>query len=107
MKKNYFDRIPVRIDKSGRTDGVCYIIHENTGFFNFAAQRLFKRPRQSFIRLDEYGEFIWNTIDGIRSVYDIALMFSKRFDKGNIELTAKFISDLERNGFIGYIGMPI
>ncbi len=102
INKNYFDRIPVRVDESGENGGELCIIHENTGFFNFIAQRLFRRPRRSFISLDKYGGFIWKAIDGKRSVYDIAVMFSHEFDRGSYDLTAGFIAALGRNGFIKY-----
>ena len=56
-KKNYIDNIPRINDMKWEVleDGIVEIIVENTGFYNKVAQRLFKKPRYSFIKLDEYG----------------------------------------------------
>ena len=50
---------------------IVEITVENTGFYNKVAQRLFKKPRYSFIKLDEYGSFVWQQIDGKKSIYEI------------------------------------
>ena len=56
-KKNYIDNIPRINDMKWEVleDGIVEITVENTGFYNKVAQRLFKKPRYSFIKLDEYG----------------------------------------------------
>ena len=52
-------------------DGIVEITVENTGFYNTIAQKIFKKPRYSFIKLDEYGSFVWQKIDGKKSIYEI------------------------------------
>ena len=56
-KKNYIDNIPKINDMKWEVleDGIVEITVENTGFYNTIAQKIFKKPRYSFIKLDEYG----------------------------------------------------
>ena len=59
-KKNYIDHIPKINDMKWEVleDGIVEITVENKGFYNTIAQKIaFKRPRYSFIKLDEYGSF--------------------------------------------------
>ena len=74
-KKNYIDNIPRINDMKWEVleDGIVEITVENTGFYNKVAQRLFKKPRYSFIKLDEYGSFVWQQIDGKKSIYEISI----------------------------------
>ena len=53
-KKNYIDHIPKINDMKWEVleDGIVEITVENKGFYNTIAQKLFKRPRYSFIKLD-------------------------------------------------------
>ena len=64
-KKNYIDNIPKINDMKWDVseDGIVEITVENTGFYNTIAQKIFKKPRYSFIKLDEYGSFVWQKIE--------------------------------------------
>ena len=59
-QENYLDRIPAINDKKWEVgeDGLVEVTVENTGFYNTIAQKFFKRPRFSFIKLDEYGSCV-------------------------------------------------
>ena len=35
------------------------------------AQLIARKPRYSYIELDDFGTFVWHSIDGVRSIYDI------------------------------------
>ena len=52
-KKNYIDNIPKINDMKWDVleDGIVEITVENTGFYNTIAQKIFKKPRYSFIKL--------------------------------------------------------
>jgi len=41
----------------------------NRGLFNRIAQLLFRKPKVSKIELDELGSFIWQAMDGAKTVY--------------------------------------
>lgn len=75
-KKNYLDFVPGinpqnTWDQDEKT-GIVTIHMENRGLYHWIAQRLFRSPRVSHISLDEYGSFLWQKIDGTRSVGDLA-----------------------------------
>ena len=64
---NYLELIPVRNPAFPYTvadDGIVTISVEWQGFYHRIAQRFFRRPRVSDIKLDAYGSFVWRTIDG-------------------------------------------
>ena len=71
-QKNYLDNIP-KVNKKWELleDGIVEITVENTGMFNTIAQKIFKKPRYSFIKLDVYGSCVWQQIDGKRTIYEI------------------------------------
>ncbi|MCQ2593422.1 MAG: PqqD family protein [Treponema sp.] len=60
-------------------DGAVTIFVENKGVFNFIAQKFFKKPRFTQIHLEEFGSFIWQQIDGIKTVKDIADLMHEQF----------------------------
>ena len=107
INENYLEKIPVRNEniswKQDDENKVTLEI-ENTGFFNFLAQKLFKKPRISYIHLDDMGSFIWPLIDGEKSVLDISVPFEAHFgEKAQplYERIAKYFQILESYGFIG------
>ena len=64
-KKNYLDYVPVcapgynwKLNEKKQVE----IEVQNKGFYNWLAQKFFKRPKVSYISLDEYGSFVWQKI---------------------------------------------
>lgn len=43
------------------------------------AQKFFKKPKYSNIKLDQFGSFIWDKIDGKRNIEQIANLLEKEF----------------------------
>lgn len=84
MKKNqnFLDYIP-RPVKCIRVvageDGLNHleILHE--GWADKLAQRFFKKPEVTKIKLEKIGSFIWNCIDGKRSIYEISWLVKEEF----------------------------
>ena len=71
-KENYLDKVPAFSEKLSwrqEDDGLVTILMENTGIFNRIFQVFFKKPKVSYIHLDEMGSFILPLVDGRRSVY--------------------------------------
>lgn len=69
---NYLDRIPARRPSIGWTTdaaGAVTLEIENKGWANRLLQLLFFRPRVSYIHLDRLGSFIWQEMDGEKSVH--------------------------------------
>lgn len=106
-KKNFLDLVPVcnpEYEWEEDAEGIVTVHVKNKGFYNWLAQKMFRRPPVSRIALDEYGSFVWRQMDGARSVYEISGLLSARFGKEAepvIERLVAYIRILDRNKFIG------
>lgn len=78
---NYLDMIPVRADLAWSADeeGIITLEIENKGVMNTIAQKIFRKPRTSYVHLDKMGSFLWPLIDGKQTVYDLAAPVKERF----------------------------
>ena len=106
--KNYIDNIPKINDKKWELmpDGIVEITIENTGFYNRVAQKIFKRPRYSFIKLDEYGSCVWQQIDGQKTIYEIGQILKESHKGASNQLYERlstFFGILERNKYIIFV----
>ena len=109
MKKeeNYLEKVPVKGDFEWTTndEGIVTLEIENKGIMNRIFQVLLKKPKITYIHLDENGSFVWQQIDGNLSITEIGMTVSERF--GNdaeplYERLAQFFKILETNKFIGW-----
>lgn len=106
QNKNYLDLVPEHNKKyrfETNESGDVTIFVENRGIFNKAAQLLLKKPEISQIHLEGMGNFIWMQMDGIRTVYDIALLVKNRFGQQAEPLydrLLQYLKTLEDYGFI-------
>lgn len=104
--KNYLEYIPV-IEKKWELseDGLVEVTVENTGFYNTLAQKLFKKPRFSFIKLDKYGSFVWQQIDGKKTIYEIGKILEKKHKEAGVRLYERlsaYFGILEGNGYVSF-----
>lgn len=108
-KENYLDYIPKhneRFSWESKDNGLVVIKVPNTGFFNRIAQLIFRKPKFSYIDLDEFGSFVWTQMDGQKSVYEIGQAVKRQFgDKAEplYERLAKFITVLRNNAYVVYV----
>ncbi|MCI5597123.1 MAG: PqqD family peptide modification chaperone [Lachnospiraceae bacterium] len=107
-KENYLDYVPVCAPgyEWSEEKGVVVIKVENKGFYNWVAQKLFKRPRFSYISLDEFGSFVWKQMDGTKTIYEIAGKVKEEFgEKAEplYERISQYFQILYRNHYIGYV----
>lgn len=106
IKKNYLEKIPVISDTVGWAlddNGLVTISIENKGIFNKLAQKFLKKPKTSYVHLDEFGSSVWQLIDGQRDIMKIGELFLEKFgDKANplYERLAKYFQILNSYGFI-------
>lgn len=110
-KENYLDYIPkhnqlfpFREKENGRME----IKRKNRGLFHGIAHLFFRRPRYTYIELDEFGSFIWKQIDGSRSVYEIGQLVKERFGEEAeplYERLTQFLYVLRSNRFIVYVNL--
>ncbi len=109
QSENYLEKIPCinsKIKWSQDDGGLVTLEIENRGAANRFAQLVFKKPKISFIHLEEFGSFIWLQIDGQRDIFAIGRLLKERFgEKAEplYERLAGYIKTLESNGFITII----
>ena len=104
--KNYLEFVPIRkIERFTEENGVITLEIENKGIFNRVAQKLLKKPKISYIHLDEMGSFVWPLIDGERNITDIGVFVKEHFgEKAEplYERLAKYFKVLESYGFVEF-----
>ena len=106
ITKNYLEGIPMRhpeIKWSKDEDGIVTLEIENTGFVNRLAQKLFKKPKISYVHLDEMGSFVWPLADGEKDLVKIGEEVKAHFgEKAEplYERLAKYFQILESYNFI-------
>ena len=104
--KNYLEGIPLRhpdIKWSMDEEGIVTLEIENTGFVNRLAQKLFKKPKISYVHLDEMGSFVWPSVDGEKNLIKIGEEVKAHFgEKAEplYERLAKYFQILESYNFI-------
>ena len=106
IPENYLEKIPVKYDSLGWSvdeNGAVTLELENKGAFNKIAQKLLKKPRISYIHLDENGSFVWQQIDGESNILKIGEAVKAHFgEKAEplYERLTQFIKTLETYRFI-------
>lgn len=108
ISQNYLEKKPIRtegIEWSKDEKSVVTLEIVNKGIFNFIAQKLFKRPKISYVHLDEMGSFIWPFLDGDKNIIELGKIVEAEFgEKANplYERLATFFRILESYKFIGW-----
>lgn len=106
LDENYLTRIPVRKAEIGWSldkNGMVTLAIENKGWANRIAQKLFKRPKISYVHLDEMGTFIWPMIDGQTNLTDLGVKVKEHFGENAEPLyprLAKYFQILDSYHFI-------
>ncbi len=106
MHENYLERKPVRnaaINWETDQNGMVTLLIENKGIFNRMAQKLLKKPKISYIHLDETGSFVWPLIDGEKDITALGVLVEEHFgEKAHplYERLAKYFQILDSYGFI-------
>ena len=106
ITENYLEKVPRR--KEGlrwSTDekGVVTLEIENNGVANRIAQKLLKKPKISYVHLDEMGSFVWPVIDGEKDITELGRLVDEHFgEKAHplYERLAKYFQILHSYGFI-------
>lgn len=106
QNKNYLDfvsSIKESLEWKELESGMIQIKMENAGVFNFIAQKLFGRPRFSYIDLEEFGSFIWKQIDGKSTIFEIGKSVGEKLkDKAEplYPRLSQYFKILQLHGFI-------
>ena len=109
QKENYLDYIPIcnpwfswKVDKKGSV----VVEIKNKGVYNRIAQKFWGRPKKSYIYLDDYGSFVWQQMDGKRTIYDISGLVKGEYGdeiEPLFEWLSQYFKLLYKNHFIGYV----
>ena len=107
VDENYLERVPLRVAsiKWTKDDEKVTLEIENTGWANRIAQIFFKRPKVSYVHLDEMGSFLWPILDGERDITAIGDLVKEKFGEAAEPLyprLAKFFHILESYHFISW-----
>ena len=94
-----------KIYSIGKTDekGIVTLEIENKGWANKLAQKFFKRPRVSYVHLDEMGSFIWPLIDGENNIIELGKLVQEHFGENAnplYERLARYFQILESYRFV-------
>lgn len=104
--ENYLEKIANRAENikwSADENGIVTLEIENRGIFNRLAQKLLKKPKISYIHLDEKGSFVWPLIDGEKNIIELGKYVDEKFgEKAHplYERLAKYFQILENYKFI-------
>ncbi len=104
LPQNYLSFVPQKAVawKSDDSDMVT-LEKENKGIANRIAQKLLKKPKVSYIHLDEFGSFVWLAINGESDIEAIGNVVDAHFGEKAAPLyerLAKYFQVLESYGFI-------
>lgn len=108
QQENFLEKIPVRNEKYRWTtdeNDIVTIEVDNKGIFNRVFQLLFKKPKISYIHLDEHGSFVWNQIDGNRDIIEIGKLVEEHFGdaaKPVYERLTKYFAILSNADFVNF-----
>ncbi len=108
-RENFLDYVPKHnslFEYQDNKAGNIEVKVHNKGFFNKIAQLLFKKPKYSFIELDEFGSFVWRQMNGERNIYEIGELVKAKFgDKAEplYERLCGFIKILHKNHYVVYV----
>ena len=107
-EENYLERKPVcknGLNWSKDENGNVTLEMENKGVANRIMQKLIKKPKISYIHLDEMGSFVWPLMDGEKDILEIGKFVEEHFgEKANplYERLAQYFKTLEKYNFIEY-----
>ena len=107
IDENYLDRVPMRSEglKWSTEEGLVTLHVENKGALNTIAQKLFKKPRFTYVHLDANGSFVWPLIDGEKDITALGVLVKEHFGEAAEPLyprLAKFFQILASYGFVTF-----
>lgn len=107
-EENYLEKKPIcknGLNWSRDENGNVTLEMENKGVANRIMQKLIKKPKISYIHLDEMGSFIWPLMDGERDVLEIGKFVEEHFGEKATPLyerLSQYFRTLEKYNFIEY-----
>lgn len=103
---NYLERIPLRAKhlkwSTDENEKITLEIY-NKGIVNKITQLLLKKPKISYVHLDEMGSFLWPKLDGQKTLMELGEEVKKQFGQEAeplYERLTKYFQILDSYGFI-------
>ncbi|MGN0132689.1 MAG: PqqD family protein [Lachnospiraceae bacterium] len=110
LSENYLEKCPLReesIEWTVDEEGLVTLNIENRGAFNRIAQKLFRKPKVSYIHLDEIGSFVWPLLCRDKNIIALGEAVKEHFgEKAEplYERLAKYFQILDSYHFIVWAG---
>lgn len=104
--ENFLEVVPVKnpeINFTKDDNGIVTLEIENKGLMNRVFQKLLKKPKITYIHMEELGSFVWQIIDGESDITALGKKVEEHFgDKANplYERLSQYIKILESYNFI-------
>ena len=78
---NHIEKKPVRNPQINwrEENGQVVLQLENKGAINRIFQLIFKKPKISYIHLEEIGSFVWPVLDGEKTIEELGVMVKEKF----------------------------
>ena len=105
INQNYLENKPKRnslLNYTTDEQGVVTLEVENTGVVNRVFQKLFRKPKITYVHLDEMGSFIWPYLDGEMNITELGVIVKEHFgEKAEplYERLSQFVGILSSHGF--------
>ena len=80
--KNYLDFVPIKNENIKWLEdsfGIITLEITRNSLFDKIAQKTFKVPHKSYIKLDRHVSFVWKCIDDNKSVYELSKDVKRHF----------------------------
>ena len=109
IQKNYLEKIPMRpahIQWEIKENGLVTLSIQNTGWANWIAQKFFRRPKVSYVHLDEMGSFVWPLLDGEKNIIELGKLVDAHFgEKAHplYERLARYFQIMDSYHFIDWM----
>ena len=110
MKKkdseNYLEKIPSRPEEikwDADEEGSVTLSIENKGIMKRITQVILRKPKTSYIHLDEMGSFVWQLMDGEKNLTEIGISVKEHFGEKSEPVyprLAEYFRILDSYGFV-------
>lgn len=104
--ENFLEVVPVKnpeINFTTDDNGIVTLEIENKGLMNRVFQKLLKKPKITYIHMEELGSFVWQIIDGESDILALGEKVKEKFqDKAEplYERLSQYVKILESYKFI-------
>ena len=107
-RENMLDHVPAKNGKLGTRlskNGTMQLVVKNDGAFKNFCRYFMHIPEITTIDLDAYGSFVWETIDGKKSIHEIGELMRDVFGTDVEPLYERlcwYMKIMKDNGFVDF-----